>query len=325
MPAVEQWRYRNKLEYSFGERDDGELAARLPPPRQLGRDRRRRGLPARLGGQQRAPATPSATGPASEGLTAYDSRAETGVLRNLVVREGRRTGQIQTRLVTSAGEIPRPPVDLHTVIEGPTRRHRRPHRRARRRVPRRGALRPALARSRTRAFLQTNTEMAERLYADRLRVRRPHRHASASSTSTAGSARSASRWRRQAGEVWGVESVAEAVADAEHNAAANGIRTRASAPPTPGSGSRPLLEEAGTPDVVVVDPPRAGPVEEDRPPACSSARRRGSSTSPATRRRWRRTRLRSSRRAIGCARVKPVDMFPQTPHVECVARLREAE
>ena len=38
----------------------------------------------------------------AEGLTAYDRRTGEGQLRNLVVREGRRTGAIQVRLVTSA-------------------------------------------------------------------------------------------------------------------------------------------------------------------------------------------------------------------------------
>ena len=57
--AVEQWRYRNKLEYSFGIPAEGsgepEPAARLPRPRPLGSGRRRRRLPARLRGQQRGP------------------------------------------------------------------------------------------------------------------------------------------------------------------------------------------------------------------------------------------------------------------------------
>ena len=38
-----------------------------------------------------------------QSLTVYDRRANSGVLRNLVVREGRRTGQIQARLVTARG------------------------------------------------------------------------------------------------------------------------------------------------------------------------------------------------------------------------------
>ena len=39
----------------------------------------------------------------AEGLAAWDRRGQQGMLRNLVVREGRRTGQLQARLVTSPG------------------------------------------------------------------------------------------------------------------------------------------------------------------------------------------------------------------------------
>ena len=41
----------------------------------------------------------------ARGLTAYDRRTHEGFLRNLVVREGRRTGQIQVRLVTMPGTL----------------------------------------------------------------------------------------------------------------------------------------------------------------------------------------------------------------------------
>ena len=97
-------------------------------------------------------------------IPAYESGPQTGVLRNLVVREGRRTGQVQTRLVTSPAQIPRPPVDLHTVIEGPAGGTDGP-------TGVLGAehLTEELCGLRFRishnAFLQTNTEMAERLYA----------------------------------------------------------------------------------------------------------------------------------------------------------------
>ena len=43
----------------------------------------------------------------AQGLTAYDRRSGEGLLRNLVVREGRRTGQLQVRLVTSPGALDR--------------------------------------------------------------------------------------------------------------------------------------------------------------------------------------------------------------------------
>src|SRR3954452_5166525 len=41
----------------------------------------------------------------AEGLSAYDRRAQAGFLRNLVVREGRRSGQVQARLVPSPGAL----------------------------------------------------------------------------------------------------------------------------------------------------------------------------------------------------------------------------
>ena len=69
-----------------------------------------------------------------------------------------------------------------------------------------------------------------------------------------------------AGEVWGLEIVPEAIADAERNAERNGIENARFLAGSARTGVRPLIEEAGKPDVVVIDPPRAGPLAEDRPP-----------------------------------------------------------
>ncbi len=166
-PAAERWRYRNKLEYSFGERD-GRLA--------LGFHARGRWdevvdaedchLASAANNARRNEVREWAR---EAGVPAYDRRTGTGVLRNLVVREGRRSGQLQTRLVTSPAEIPRPPVDLHTVVEGPGGGTDGPT----------GALGPEYLTERLgdlefrishRAFFQTNTEMAERLYAAAARM-----------------------------------------------------------------------------------------------------------------------------------------------------------
>ena len=160
-PALERWRYRNKLEYSFGERD-GELV--------LGFHARGRWdlivdaedcqLASERNNARRNELRDWAR---SAGLPAYDKRSRQGALRNLVIREGRRTGQLQSRLVTSPAEIPRPPVDLHTIVEGPGSGTDGPT----------GAiwaeyLEEELCglrfRISHRAFFQTNTEMAERLY-----------------------------------------------------------------------------------------------------------------------------------------------------------------
>ena len=104
-------------------------------------------------------------------MPAFDRRSGDGVLRNLVIREGRRTGRLQTRLVTSAAEIPRPPVDLHTIVEdeaggtdGPTGALGEEYL-----EEELGGLRFRISPS---AFFQTNTEMAERLYGHRARGRR---------------------------------------------------------------------------------------------------------------------------------------------------------
>src|SRR5262249_5037335 len=160
-PAVERWRYRNKLEYSFGERD-GELV--------LGFHARGRwdlvvdAEDCQLASERNnAKRNELRAWARAEALPAYDRRERKGALRNLVIREGRRTGELQTRLVTAPAEIPRPPVDLHTVGEGTADAADGPT----------GALGAEYLeeelcglrlRISHRAFFQTNTEMAERLY-----------------------------------------------------------------------------------------------------------------------------------------------------------------
>jgi 23S rRNA (uracil1939-C5)-methyltransferase len=83
---------------------------------------------------------------------------------------------------------------------------------------------------------------------------------------------------------------------------------------------RPLVEEAGRPDLVVVDPPRAGLSKKiiRRLIECEAPRIVYISCNPTT--------LAPNAAQLGEAgyrlrRVQPVDMFPQTPHIECVALL----
>src|SRR5262249_47282308 len=104
VPAVEQWRYRNKLEYSFGTGDGGELVCGFHAPgsweRIVAID------DCLLASEQGNAAREAALAWCREqGLGAYDRRTQEGLLRNLVVREGRRTGEIQVRLVPSPGAV----------------------------------------------------------------------------------------------------------------------------------------------------------------------------------------------------------------------------
>jgi 23S rRNA (uracil1939-C5)-methyltransferase len=317
-PALEQWRYRNKLEYSFGERDEETV---------LGFHARGRWdlivgvedchLASESGNAARNEVREWAR---RETIPAYDRRERRGVLRNLAVREGRRTGQVQTRLVTSAVRFAKPPVDLHTMIEGDSGGTDGPT--------------GALGEERLReelcglklemshgAFFQTNTEMAERLYA-----------IAAEYAGLSGSERVFDLYcgigtigltmASKAGEVWGLEIVPEAIADAERNAKRNGIENARFFAGSARTGVRPLIEQAGKPDVVVIDPPRAGLSQKivRRVIECDAKRIVYVSCNPTT---LAPNAAQLVEAGYALRRVKPVDMFPQTPHIECVALLEK--
>ncbi len=317
-PALEQWRYRNKLEYSFGERD-GEAI--------LGFHARGRWdlivdvddcqLASERGNAARNKVRDWAR---LETIAAYDGHSREGVLRNLVVREGMRTGQIQTRLVTSAARLPKPPVDLHTAIEGDSGSTEGPTG-----VLGEERLREELCGLRLEmshgAFFQTNTEMAERLYS-----------IAAEYAGLSGNERVFDLYcgigtigltmAKRAGEVWGVEIVPEAIADAERNAEQNKIENARFVAGSARTGVRPLIEQAGKPDVVVIDPPRAGLSQKivRRVIECEAKKIVYVSCNPTT---LAPNAAQLVEAGYTLRRVKPVDMFPQTPHIECVALLEK--
>jgi 23S rRNA (uracil1939-C5)-methyltransferase len=314
VPAQERWRYRNKLEYSFGEVDGEPILGFHARGRwDLVVDVEDCHLGSEVGNAARNEVREWAR---SEAVPIFDRRDARGVLRNLVVREGRRSGQIQTRLVTSQARFPRPPVDLHTVVaddsggtEGPTG------------VLGEERLREELCGLRLQmshsAFFQTNTEMAERLYAvaaefaglsGRERVFDLYCGIGSIGLTMAGSA----------GEVWGLEIVPEAIADAERNAKRNKIENAHFLTASARTGVRPLLEKAGKPDVVVIDPPRAGLSQKivRRVLECEAQRIVYVSCNPTT---LAPNAAQLTEAGYTLRRVRPVDMFPQTPHIECVA------
>ncbi len=313
-PAVEQWRYRNKLEYSFGEHD-GETTLGFHA---RGRWDRTVDVDDCLLASEAGNAARNAVRDWArlEAVAPYDRRARDGTLRNLVVREGRRTGQIQTRLVTSAAPFPKPPVDLHTVIEGDSGGTDGPTG-----VLGEERLREELCGLKLEmshgAFFQTNTEMAERLYA-----------VAAEYAGLTGKERLFDLYcgigtigltmAGRAGEVWGLEIVPEAIADAERNAERNGVANARFLAGSARTGVRPLLEEAGKPDVVVIDPPRAGLSQKivRRVIECESPRVVYVSCNPTT---LAPNAAQLVEAGYRLRRVRPVDMFPQTPHIECVA------
>jgi 23S rRNA (uracil1939-C5)-methyltransferase len=124
----------------------------------------------------------------------------------------------------------------------------------------------------------------------------------------------------RAGEVFGLEVVRRAVADAIWGAQANGIDNVSFFAGDVRTGIRPLVEEAGSPDVVVADPPRAGLSQKIVRRILETRANRivYVSCNPTTLAPNARQMVDSGYRL---AAVQPVDMFPQTPHIECVALL----
>jgi 23S rRNA (uracil1939-C5)-methyltransferase len=317
-PALEQWRYRNKLEYSFGERDgEPTLGFHARGRWDLIVDVDDCRLASERGNAARNAVRDWAR---SESVPSYDARARQGVLRNLVVREGWRTGQIQTRLVTSAASFPKPPVDLHTAIEGDSGGTSGPtgvlgEERLREEL---SGLRLEMSHG---AFFQTNTEMAERLYA----IATEYAGLSGSERVFdlyCGIGTIGLTMAKRAGEVWGIEIVPEAIADAERNAEHNKIENARFIVGSARTGVRPLIEQAGKPDVVVIDPPRAGLSQKivRRVIECEAKKIVYVSCNPTT---LAPNASQLVEAGYTLRRVKPVDMFPQTPHIECVALLEK--
>ena len=331
VPAASQFAYRNKLEYSFTSGEDGV---------DLGFHRAGRWdevigieeclLTTDVGNAIRLAVRGWAR---EEQLEAYDQENGSGYLRHLVVREGRNTGQALVVLVTAPGErfeagylvdvLRRFPEvrSIHWAInDTPAEQTNLPTKLLWGADAIEEEILGLRFRVRPSAFLQTNTEMAERLY----ELAREYAGLSGEEnvfdlycgTGTIGLALA-----RSAGAVWGVEISEEAVACAIENAELNGIDNARFFAGNVGQSIEELREEAGRPDVVIVDPPRAGLAGKAlrRTGALGASRIVYVSCNPTT----LASDLQVLRDEYGYVleRCRPVDMFPHTPHVESVSLL----
>jgi 23S rRNA (uracil1939-C5)-methyltransferase len=123
----------------------------------------------------------------------------------------------------------------------------------------------------------------------------------------------------QAGKVWGLEIVSDAIANARRNAINNNISNAEFVVANARTGMRPLIEQAGKPDVVTIDPPRAGLSAKIMRRVIEAEARRivYISCNPTT---LAPNAAQLVEAGYKLVRVRPVDMFPQTPHIECVAQ-----
>lgn len=121
-------------------------------------------------------------------------------------------------------------------------------------------------------------------------------------------------------QVIGVDKVESAIRDARQNAAHNGIENALFIAADAGAYMRERAEAGAHLDVLLMDPPRAGASAEflDATLALAPARIVYISCNPETQ---VRDVERLRRGGYALERVRPVDMFPHTDHVETVAAL----
>ncbi len=327
VPALEQWRYRNKLEYSFGTGDGGELVCGFHAPGRFDRilpmtDCK---LASERGNELRELVLAECR---RQGLGAWDRREQRGFLRNLVVREGRRSGQFQVRLVTSPGKL-----DVDALIDA---------------VPCDGLFwtqTEGLGESTQggesvllsggpqlhdkigdldflispEAFFQTNTEMAERLYELAVEYAGLRGHERVYDL-YCGIGTIGLTLASRAREVIGVELVEPAVRDAIENARLNDVTNAQFFAGDIRLAMRELVEQTGKPDLAVIDPPRAGLSQKVVRRIVEAAPKRivYVSCNPTT---LAPNAAQLVEAGYVFKRVRPVDLFPQTPHIECVALL----
>ena len=332
------WRYRNKMEFSFGEAEDGEL--------QLGLHRRGswreivettdcRLASVRINRARQAVADAAR----ALGLRPYGRDDHNGLLRHLVVRESLSSGDLLLNLFVAARfsdeaelvarvaaacdctsfgvTVNETPADAAVgdgphMLMGPPYIHER--------------LAGVDLRVPAAAFLQTNSLMCEALYATALAFAEPD-PARPAVDLYCGIGSLSLALARLSRHVQAVEIQEEAIAAARENASLNGIANV----DFHARDVRPLLrfpphatldaeraDDAERPAVVVVDPPRAGLARKalQRAAALGAERFVYVSCNPTT---LAGNGAELAELGYTLRRVAPVDMFPQTHHIEAVA------
>ncbi len=340
------WHYRNKMDFTFGSRrwvlpDEDEdadanfgLGLHVPGMHQKVLDIHSCAIQFK---EADAILTSVRRLALEQNLTPWDLRSHTGLLRHLVLRKGVNTGDIMVDLVTSedAHEEVQPYVqallaahpEITTLVQNVNTRaatiavgewehvlHGE------------GVIRERLAdltfTISAGSFFQTNTAQAEKLF-------EIVREEAACTTDDivydlyCGAGAIGLSLARDAREVWGFESVESAVLDARRNATENGIdNTHFVLGDVLHETSVEALAERPAPAVCIVDPPRAGLHPKIVPALVRIGAQRivyVSCNVQATARDLPFLAMGGYR----VTRVRPVDLFPHTPHVECVMTLEK--
>ncbi|MDR5683678.1 MAG: 23S rRNA (uracil(1939)-C(5))-methyltransferase RlmD [Armatimonadota bacterium] len=267
-------------------------------------------------------------------IPCYDNRTRRGLLRHLVYREGVRTGEVMVGIVTVPGSFPDGPDLAASLVE----RHPQIRSIA---WAQSGSLSDAVRIDRLEVlhgrdhifeelagrrfairletFFQTNTQQAEDLAVRTLQMAEL-RGGERVVDLYCGVGTFALLLAEQAGHVWGIEVVPAAVEAARENAARAGATNVEFASGDARRLLPDLVSRIGSPDVLVLDPPRSGAggkvmrkIGRARPQRVIYVSCNPTTLAPDL----------AELLPFGyeIREVQPVDLFPQTYHVETLVRL----
>ena len=267
-------------------------------------------------------------------LKPYDEKEQSGLIRNLVVRRGHHSGEIMVILVTTRPKVFRVDQLIEQLIK---------------QFPAIKSVMQNINDQNTNAifgkewrtlygqdyitdqmlgnsfqisgpaFYQVNTEMAEKLYQtaiDFAELREDDVVIDAySGIGTIGLSVA-----KHVKEVYGVEVIPEAVENSQKNAELNGITNAHYVCETAENAMKNWLKEGIQPTAILVDPPRKGLTESFIKASAQTGADRIAYISCNVATMARDIKL-YQELGYELKKVQPVDLFPQTHHVECVSLL----
>lgn len=267
-------------------------------------------------------------------LKPYDEQEQSGLIRNLVVRRGHHSGEIMVILVTTRPKVFRVDQLIEQLIK---------------QFPAIKSVMQNINDQNTNAifgkewrvlygqdyitdkmlgndfqisgpaFYQVNTEMAEKLYQtaiDFAELREDDVVVDAySGIGTIGLSVA-----KHVKEVYGVEVIPEAVENSQKNAELNGITNTHYVCDTAENAMKNWLKEGIQPTAILVDPPRKGLTESFIKASAQTGADRIAYISCNVATMARDIKL-YQKLGYELKKVQPVDLFPQTHHVECVSLL----
>ncbi|MCB4998856.1 23S rRNA (uracil(1939)-C(5))-methyltransferase RlmD [Streptococcus mutans] len=269
-------------------------------------------------------------------LKPYDEKEQTGLIRNLVVRRGHYTGQIMLVLVTTRAKIFRIEQMIEKIVsEFPTVKSIIQNINDRntnaifgsefRTLYGEDTIEDTMLGNRyvisAQSFYQVNTVMAEKLYQTAI----DFSDLTPDDTvidAYSGIGTIGLSFAKKVKDVYGVEVIEAAVRDAEKNAALNNITNVHYVADSAEKAMASWSKRGIKPDVILVDPPRKGLTESFIKASTAMQPRKITyiSCDPATMARDVKLYKELGYKLV---KIQPVDLFPQTHHVECVSLLEK--